>query len=72
MTEYQKAMLQVAQVAMADLLGASEPPEGEPDRYPFNACAWVKKLPQEWQADGERIITYVYHHEKLPLFCILP
>lgn len=72
MTEYQEAMLKVAKVAMADLIGCSEPPDGEPDRYPFNACAWVKKLRQEWQADAERIITYVYHYEAIPPFCILP
>ena len=72
MTEYQEAMLKVAKVAMADLIGCSEPPDGEPDRYPFNACAWADKLPKEWRADGERVITHVYHHEEIPAFSILP
>ncbi len=72
MTEYQEAMLKVAKVAMADLMGCSEPPEGEPDNYPFNACKHVDKLPVEWRADGERVITHVYHQEEIPQFCILP
>lgn len=72
MTEYQEAMLKVAKVAMADLIGCSEPPDGEPDRYPFNARACVDKLPEKWRADAERVITYVYHHEEMPAFCILP
>jgi len=72
MTEYQEAMLKVAKVAMADLIGCSEPPPGEADRYPFNACAWRDSLREEWRADAERVIVHVYHHEEIPAFCIVP
>lgn len=72
MTEYQKAMQKVAQVAMGDLIGCSEPPEGVEDHYPFNAVAWRKSLPKEWQKDAERILVYVYHNEKMPEFSIIP
>lgn len=68
MTEYQKAMRKIAQVAMADLIGCSEPPEGKEDHYPFNAVAWRKTLPREWQADAERILVHVYHTETMPGF----
>ena len=71
MTEYQEAMKKVAQVAMADLMGCSEPPPGVPDRYPFNALAWKKTLPAEWQADAERVIVHVYHTETMPEFSIV-
>ncbi|MFW6125519.1 MAG: hypothetical protein ACOC58_00275 [Chloroflexota bacterium] len=72
MTEYQEAMKKVAQVAMADLLGGSEPPPGMADNYPFNALAWKKTLPKEWQDDAERVITHVYHTETMPEFSIIP
>ena len=72
MTEYQKAMLKVAKVAIADLLGYSEPPEGQQDNYPFNAIAWKNSLPVEWQKDADRVIAHVYHHETIPEFCIIP
>ncbi|KKM23932.1 hypothetical protein LCGC14_1610260 [marine sediment metagenome] len=38
----ERAIRHVAQVAMADLIGTSEPPEGTDDQYPFNAVAWRK------------------------------
>ena len=62
----QEAVRHVAQVAMADLLGCSAPPEGIEDNYPFNAVAWRKSLPQEWQAEAEEALRYVYHNEKMP------
>jgi hypothetical protein len=71
-TEYQEAMRKVAQVAMADLVGCSEPPPGVADHYPFNALAWKKTLPNEWQADAEKVIVHVYHTETMPKFCIIP
>ena len=72
MTEYQEAMKRVAQVAMGDLIGYSEPPPGVPDNYPFNALAWKSTLPVEWRADAERVIVHVYHTETMPEFCIIP
>ena len=72
MTEYQEAMKKVAQVAMADLLDSSEPPPGVADHYPFNALAWKKTLPDEWQADAERVIVHVYRTETMPRFAIIP
>ena len=72
MTPYQKAMEKVARVALADLLGCSEPPDGVDDNYPFNAVAWVKSLPDEWQKSGHQIVIYVYHNEKMPAFSIIP
>lgn len=68
---YQEAMRKVARVAMADLLGYSEPPEGVRDEYPFNAVAWRKSLPVEWQRDAEAVLVYVYHHEEEPDFAAL-
>lgn len=65
---HQEAMRKIAQVAMADLLGYSEPPEGEQDAYPFNAVAWRKSLPNEWQKDAEKVLVYVYHNERFPDF----
>lgn len=62
----EEAIRKVAQVAMGDLLGASEPPEGIADNYPFNACAWRDSLPEERQADAEQAIRYVYQNEQLP------
>ena len=44
---YEEAMNKVAHVAFADLIGASEPPDGVADNYPFNAVAWVRSLPAE-------------------------
>ena len=61
-----QAMLKVAHVAMADLMGCSEPPDGVPDNYPFNAVAWRKSLPTEWQRDAETVLVYVYHNEQMP------
>ena len=71
MTKYQEAMKKVAQVAMGDLMGCSEPPPGVADHYPFNALAWKKTLPIEWQADAERVIVHVYHTETMPEFSIV-
>jgi hypothetical protein len=62
----QAAMYKIAHVAMGDLLGASEPPEGVEDKYPFNAPAWRDSLPKDWREDAEKIICYVYHNEKMP------
>ena len=61
----QEAIRKVAQVAMADLIGCSEPPEGVDDNYPFNAVAWRKSLPEEWQAEAEQALIYVYHYERM-------
>lgn len=61
-----EAMQKIARVAMADLLGASEPPEGVEDKYPFNACAWRDSLPPEWRDEAEAVIRYVYHEEEIP------
>ena len=62
----ERAIHKVAQVAMADLIGTSEPPEGVPDQYPFNAVAWRKSLPAEWQDEAEEALVYVYHNERMP------
>ena len=61
-----EALLKVARVAMADLIGCSEPPEGMPDHYPFNACAWRDALPLEWREEAEAVIGYVYCNEHVP------
>ncbi len=66
MTDKEVAIRKVAQVAMADLIGCSEPPDGTPDNYPFNAVAWRKNLPLEWQDEAEAALAYVYHHDCLP------
>lgn len=62
----QEAKEKVARVAMGDLLGASEPPPGRADNYPFNACTWRDSFPVEWRPVLEQVIRYVYHNEKLP------
>ena len=62
----ERAIRHVAQVAMADLIGTSEPPEGTDDQYPFNAVAWRKSLPEEWQDEAEEALAYVYHNERMP------
>jgi len=62
-----QAIRYVAQVAMADLLGMSEPPDGIVDQYPFNAVAWRKSLPEEWQDESEEALAYVYHNEEMPV-----
>lgn len=61
-----EAIHKVAQVAMADLIGCSQPPDGVADQYPFNAVAWRKSLPSEWQEDAEAALCYVYHNERMP------
>ena len=72
-TEYRLAMhaarQKVARVAMADLLGASTPPDGMTDNYPFNACAWrdyFTRVHEEWYDSLDRIIDFVYHNERIP------
>ena len=65
-TTKEQAIRHVAQVAMADLIGTSEPPESVHDQYPFNAVAWRKSLPEDWQDEAEEALTYVYHNEKMP------
>ena len=62
----QEALKKVACVAMADLFGCSEPPNGTPDSYPFNACRWRDTFPADWQHELEAVIRYVYHHEDIP------
>ena len=62
----QEAKRTAASIAVGDLLGYSEPPEGVEDNYPFNAVAYRKTLPKEWQAEVEDVIVYVYHHEQWP------
>lgn len=61
-----EAIRKVAQVAMGDLFGSSEPPDEIPDNYPFNAVAWRKSLPIEWQEEAEAALCYVYHHDAMP------
>ncbi len=61
-----QAIRHVAQVAMGDLLGMSEPPDGVDDQYPFNAVAWRKSLPAEWQDEAEEALAFVYHNERMP------
>lgn len=61
-----EAIRKVAKVALADLMGCSEPPDGTPDNYPFNAVAWRKSLPIAWQREAEEALVYVYHNDKLP------
>ena len=61
-----EAKEKVARVALADLLGASSPPEGVTDNYPFNACAWRDSYPVDWRDELEQVIRYVYHEERLP------
>ncbi|KKN17574.1 hypothetical protein LCGC14_0964400 [marine sediment metagenome] len=61
-----QAIRHVAQVAMGDLLGMSEPPDGVADQYPFNAVAWRKSLPEEWQREAEEALVFVYHNERMP------
>jgi len=59
----------VGRVAMGDLVGASEPPEGVPDRYPFNACAWRDWFCEEhseWYDELDNVIAFVYHNERMP------
>ncbi len=62
----QDARDMVARVAMGDLLGMSEPPEGVQDNYPFNACAWRDWFAPEWRDELEDVIAFVYHNERLP------
>jgi len=61
-----EAKRKIARIAMSDLLGCSEAPEGMPDNYPFNALKWLDVYPQEWHDELHDTIVYVYHHEKLP------
>ena len=63
-----EALKKVARVAMADLMGYSEPPDGVEDNYPFNAVAWRKSLPLAWQREAEAVLVYVYHNEEIPEF----
>lgn len=60
------AARKVARVAMGDLLGASEPPTGVADAYPFNAPAWRDTYPSHWRPMLERVIQYVYSEESIP------
>jgi hypothetical protein len=60
------AKVKVGKVAMGDLFGASEAPEGVADNYPFNACTWRDSFPLEWQDELEQVIRFVYHNERLP------
>ncbi len=62
----EEAKRQAAQTAMADLLGCSEPADGQPDEYPFNACTVLKVIPPAWRNEVDAVIAYVYHHEDLP------
>lgn len=62
----EQAIRHVAQVAMADLIGTSEPPDGADDQYPFNAVAWRKSLPADWQDEAEEALVFVYHNERMP------
>lgn len=62
----EEAQRRAANIAMGDLLGCSEPPEGVSDQYPFNAVAFMKTLPQDWQVPVDRVIAYVYHNEDRP------
>lgn len=62
----QEALKHIAGVAMCDLLGCSEPPEGKHDQYPFNAVAHREVLPKEWQAEAEEVLAFVYHNERWP------
>lgn len=62
----QEALLKIAQTALGDLLGYSQPPLGARDEYPFNAVAWRRTLPDEWQAEADEVLAYVYHHEAMP------
>ncbi len=61
-----EAKQKVAQIAMGDLLGMSEPPEGVPDNYPFNACAWRDWFPARWYDELENVIRFVYRNERIP------
>lgn len=68
--EIREAKLKVASVAMGDLYGGSEPPEGREDNYPFNACAWRDSYPEEWRDELEKVIRYVYRNEKIPPYLV--
>ena len=61
-----EAQRKIARVAMGDLIGTSEPPEGMPDQYPFNAPAWLPTFPAEWRDSLRAIIGDVYENEAIP------
>lgn len=56
----------VGGVAMGDLFGASEPPPGIQDAYPFNACRWRDAYPDTYRAALEEVLAFVYHNDDLP------
>lgn len=60
------ALRKVARVAMGDLIGVSEAPEGIADNYPFNAPKYADQLPEPLRSEAHRIITYVYRQERMP------
>ncbi len=62
----QEARKVIGAVAMGDLLGASEPPPGVPDNYPFNACKWRDAYPVTYKAALEEVLAFVYHNDDLP------
>ena len=55
-----------AKAALGDLFGLSEPIEGQPDSYPFNATTILKVIPITWRRQADGVIAYVYHHDDLP------
>ena len=61
-----EAKRKVARVAMADLIGTSEPPDGYQDEYPFNALAHLKVFPEKWRQPLHDVIRFVYRYEKIP------
>ena len=63
---FEEARAKAIRLAWGDLLGYSEPPEGVADQYPFNAIAFVRTLPTEWQDDVEDAVMFVYHNERSP------
>ncbi len=66
MRPIEAAKRKIARIAMADLGGASVPPEGVADNYPFNACTWRDSFPTEWYDELEAVICFVYSNERLP------
>ena len=60
------ARRRAGQIAMADLLGYSVPPEGVADNYPFNAVAFMRTLPEAWQDEVHEVIVFTYHNERTP------
>lgn len=72
MNDFTKAMKKLADVAMGDLIGSSEPPPGSAESYPFNAVRWVDTLPAEWQAHGHWVVGQVYLTDRRPDFSSYP